>query len=139
MTLKKLIELLQTIALSKPNIRYADNGNVYDLNSKPDVEFCTFFVTQMGSEVYENQAYHKLALFYIDRLTDNFDNRLQVQSDGQREITNIINTLLDMEDVEVKYPLAFTSFNERFSDECAGVFTTVTFITDLETGICSYE
>lgn len=139
MTLKKIIELLKTIALSKPNIRYVGDGNVYDLNTKPDVVYSTFYITQQGSDIYENQAYHKLSLFYIDRLTDSFDNKLQIQSDGQREITNIINTLMDMEDIEVNYPISFTSFNQRFCDECAGVFTTVTFITDLDTGTCGYE
>lgn len=138
MTLKEIIESLKDIALSKPNIRTAQEGNVYELNSAPDVEYSCFYITQQDSNVYENQIYHKLALFYIDRLTDGFDNKLQVQSDGQRIITNIVNTVCDIYDIEVNYPLSFTSFNERFSDDCCGVFTTVTFITDNEMGYC-YE
>lgn len=137
MTLKEIIDTLIDVSLSKPNIRTARTGNVYELNSMPDVAYSCFFITQQGSEVYENQIYHKLTLFYIDRLTDSFDNKLQIQSDGQRVITNIINTVIDM-DLEVNFPLSFTSFNERFSDETAGVFTTVTFITDNEMGYC-YE
>jgi hypothetical protein len=137
MTLKEIIDTLIDVSLSKPNIRTARTGNVYELNSMPDVDYSCFYITQQGSEVYENQIYHKLTLFYIDRLTDGFDNKLQIQSDGQRVITNIINTVIDM-DLEVNYPLSFTSFNERFSDDCCGVFTTVTFITDNEMGYC-YE
>lgn len=137
MTLKEIIDTLIDVSLSKPNIRTARTGNVYELNSMPDVDYSCFYITQQGSEVYEHQIYHKLTLFYIDRLTDGFDNKLQIQSDGQRVITNIINTVIDM-DLEVNYPLSFTSFNERFSDDCCGVFTTVTFITDNEMGYC-YE
>lgn len=137
MTLKEIIDTLIDVSLSKPNIRTARTGNVYELNSMPDVDYSCFYITQQGSEVYENQIYHKLTLFYIDRLTDGFDNKLQIQSDGQRVITNIINTVIDM-DLEVNFPLSFTSFNERFSDDCCGVFTTVTFITDNEMGYC-YE
>lgn len=139
MTLKNIVGCLLDVAKTKPNIRTTGEGNVYDLNSKPDVVYNCFYVTQMGSDVYENQVHHKLTLFYIDRLTDNFDNKLQVQSNGQMEITNIINTVCNICDVEVDYPISFTSFNERFTDDCCGVFTTVTFITDLELGNCGYE
>ena len=139
MTLKNIIELLKTIALSKPTIRYVGDGNVFDLNSVPDFKYGVFYITQQGSDIYENQEYHKLTLFFIDRLTDEADNKLQIQSNGQREISNIVNTLMDMEDVYVNYPLSFTSFNQRFADDCAGVFSTITFITDREMGNCYYE
>lgn len=138
MTLKQTIQLLKTIASSKPNIRYVAEGNVYELNQKPDVEYGVFYITQSQSEVYENYIKYKLSLFFIDRLTDGFDNRLQIQSDGIRVIKNILNTFEDMGDDEVEYPLSFTSFNERFCDECAGVFTTVSIITDGESG-CVFD
>lgn len=138
MTLKETIELLKDIAISKPNIRYANDGNVYDINSIPNIEYGVFYVTQSNTNVYENYVQYNLNIFYIDRLVDGFDNRLQIQSDGIRTIKNIVNTFVDITDDDVSYPLNFTSFNERFCDDCAGVFTTLSIETDGESN-CSYE
>lgn len=130
MTLKETIELLKNIALSQPNIRYVGDGNVYELNHKPDIEYGVFYITQSNTQVYENYVQYNLNLFFVDRLTDGFDNRLQVQSDGIRVIKNIVNIFEDAADCEITYPLNFTSFNERFTDECCGVFTTISIISD---------
>ena len=138
MTLKETIELLKDIAISKPNIRYVNDGNVYDINAIPNIEYGVFYVTQSQTNVYENYVQYNLNLFYIDRLVDGFDNRLQIQSDGIRTIKNIVNTFVDITDDDVSFPLNFTSFNERFSDDCAGVFTTVSIETDGDSN-CSYE
>lgn len=138
MTLKETIELLKTIAQSQPNIRYVGEGNVYELNHKPDIEYGVFYITQSNTQIFDNYVQYNLNLFYVDRLTDDFDNRLQVQSDGIRVIKNILNIYEDMGDDEISYPLNFTSFNERFCDECAGVFTTVSIVTDGLSG-CIFE
>lgn len=138
MTLKGIVELLIDVAKNQPNIRYVGEGNIYDLNNKPDIEYGVFYITKQGVDVYENQIAFKLALFYVDRITDKWDNQLQVQSDGIRIIKNILNTVEDIEDVEINLPISFTTFNERFCDETAGVFTTVTITADNEMGYC-YE
>lgn len=138
MTLKESIELFKDLAVSQPNIRYVNDGNVYELNSVPNVEYGVFYITQGQTAVYENYIQYTLNLFYIDRLTDGFDNRLQVQSDGIRTIKNIVNTFENVTDSEINYPLTFTSFNERFADDCAGVFTTISVITDGESN-CFYN
>lgn len=138
MTLQNILHKLREIAQAKPNINFVGDGNVYDLNQKSDAEYSVFWMTPQGTDVYENLINHKLTLFYIDRLTDDWDNQRQIQSDGIRAINNIINTLVNNEDVEVSYPLAFTPFNHRFADACAGVFVNVTIITDGE-NICDYE
>ena len=51
----------------------------------------------------------------------------------------IINNLEMSEDVNVEYPVPFTTFNHRFTDECAGVFATIKITTDNELGLCAYE
>lgn len=139
MTIRQLIEKIKEISLTKPNINYVGVGNVYDLNTTPDAEYSVVYITQGTSSVYETYTTHSLTLFYIDRLTDNFDNRLEIQSNGVKELTNIINTLVNVEDVEVSYPLTFTYFNQRFADDCAGVFTQIALSVDNDFGTCDYE
>ncbi len=138
MTIKQLIATIEKIASKKPNINYVGVGNVYDLNTKPDVKYSVLYITPSKTDVYENEVTHSVTIFYIDRLTDNLDNKLEIQSNGTREITNIINHLVNTEDVEVNYPLSFTPFNQRFADDCAGVFTTITFSVEGE-GLCFFE
>ena len=138
MTIKQLTEAIEKIARKKPNINYVGVGNVYDLNTTPDVNYSVIYITPSKTDIYENYISHSVTIFFIDRLTDNLDNKLEIQSNGTREITNIINHLVNTEDVDVNYPLSFTPFNQRFVDDCCGVFTTVSFIVEGE-GLCFFE
>lgn len=138
MTIKKLIDVIKKIALKKPNINYVGVGNVYDLNNKPDVDYSLIYLTYQNSQVYENEVRHNIVMFYIDRLTDSFDNRLDIQTDGIKEITNIVNTVVNLEDVEVNLPIQFTPFNQRFAEDCCGVFATITFLVDGD-GNCHFD
>lgn len=138
MTIKKLIDVITKTAEKKPNINYVGVGNVYDLNSKPDVNYSLIYLTYQNSQVNENEIRHNIVMFYIDRMTDDYDNRLDIQNNGILEITNIVNTIVNLEDVEVDMPMAFTPFNQRFAEDCAGVFTTITFIVDGD-GNCHFD
>lgn len=138
MTIKKLIDVITKTAKKKPNINYVGVGNVYDLNSKPDVNYSLIYLTYQNSQVNENEIRHNIVMFYIDRMTDDYDNRLDIQNNGILEITNIVNTIVNLEDVEVDMPMAFTPFNQRFAEDCAGVFTTITFIVDGD-GNCHFD
>lgn len=138
MTIKKLIDVITKTAKKKPNINYVGVGNVYDLNTKPDVNYSLIYLTYQNSQVNENEIRHNIVMFYIDRMTDDYDNRLDIQNNGILEITNIVNTIVNLEDVEVDMPMAFTPFNQRFAEDCAGVFTTITFIVDGD-GNCHFD
>lgn len=138
MMIKALVELLEKTAATKPNINYVGVGNVYDLNTKADAEYSVVWITPIKTTVTDNGVNHTVTLFYIDRLTDNLDNRLSIQSDGMKALMNIINTVKWSEDVEVNLPIEFTPFNQRFMDDCAGVFANVVFTTDGE-GDCYFE
>lgn len=138
MTLNDLINKLLLIAKSKPNINQVGEGDIYELNHIPNVNYSVFYITQDTHEVYENRTEYTLNLFYIDRLLNDKSNQLQIQSVGIDAITNIVNELLYTWDVDVVYPLTFTPFNQRFADDCAGVYAKLTIITD-NNGICTYD
>ena len=46
MTLFEIINKLKDIAISKPNINYVGDGDVYTLNSLPNIDYSVFFITQ---------------------------------------------------------------------------------------------
>lgn len=139
MTLYEITNKLLEIAKYKPNINHIGEGDIYELNNLPNINYSVFYITQESHQVDENTAQYSLILFYVDRLTENKNNRLIIQSNGIDAITNIVNELVLTEDVDVVYPLTFTSFNQKFADDCAGVFCNITINTDNNLGVCSYE
>lgn len=139
MTLKQLIYNILEIAKEKPNIRTAQEGNIYDLNNMPDVEYNVFWLTQGQHRVGESTITYNFNMFYVNRLSDNLDNKIDIQSDGIVELVNIINSIVDELDVEVEYPLNFIPFNQRFLEDCSGVYTSVNIVVDNELGNCYWE
>lgn len=139
MTLFEIINKLKDIALSKPNINYAGDGDVYILNSLPNIDYSAFFITQNQHSIDSNTITYNLNLFYIDRIADSEDNTLNIQSDGMLQLTNIINNLVFSEDVDVDGEINFVPFIQRFADNCAGVYCSVSFVCDNNLGICNYD
>ena len=139
MTLFEIINKLKDIAISKPNINYVGDGDVYTLNSLPNIDYSVFFITQNDHSIYQDTITYSLNLFYIDRISDSEDNTLNIQSDGMLQLTNIINSLVFTEDVDVDGDITFVPFIQRFADQCSGVYCTVRFICDNNLGTCSYS
>lgn len=139
MTLFELINKLKNIAISKPNINFVGDGDVYTLNSLPNIDYSVFFITQNDHSIYQDTITYSLNLFYIDRISDSEDNVLNIQSDGMLQLTNVINTLVFSEDVDVDGEITFTPFIQRFADNCSGVYCTVRFVVDNNLGTCNYD
>ena len=139
MTLYEIINKLKSIAINKPNINYVGDGDVYVLNSLPDIDYSVFFITQNDHSIYQDTITYSLNLFYIDRISDSEDNTLNIQSDGMLQLTNIINTLVFSEDVDVDGEISFTPFIQRFADQCAGVYCNVRFTVENNLGTCNYD
>lgn len=128
MTLYKVIEKLNEIALRQPNVRTAKEGNIYEaLNANPSIKYGVFFVTQGTHTEDETWDHYTFTLFYVDRLENDMDvNRLQVQSIGKELLSNIIRTF--EEEVDCEYDIiSYTTFTQRFADECAGAYAQITF------------
>lgn len=139
MTLKELIEKIKTIARKQHNIGYVGEGDIYTLNSIPNIDYSVIFITQQNHSITADLSEYNINLFYVDRLFVDDSNRLDIQSHGITVINNIINQLTSTIDVDVEYPVSFTTFTQRFTDECGGVFATIKITTDNELGLCAYE
>ena len=139
MTLFEIINKLKSIAINKPNINFVGDGDVYTLNSLPNIDYSVFFITQNDHSIYQDTITYSLNLFYIDRISDSEDNVLNIQSDGMLQLTNIINTLVFTEDVDVDGEITFVPFIQRFADQCAGIYCNVRFIVDNNLGSCNYD
>lgn len=139
MTLKELIDTIIKVAKKQPNIGYVNEGDIFELNSLPNIDYSVIYITQTNHSVNADTIEYNINLFYVDRLMNDKSNRLEVQSHGINVLTNIINVLSNYYDVDVELPLSFTTFVQRFVDECAGVFANIKITTESEMGICGYE
>ena len=133
MNLYNAIEILKKISLQQPNIRTAFEGSIYDnLNGNNEIKYGVFGITQGNHTQDDNFAYYNFNLFYVDRLTDDESNRVQIQSIGQQSLSNIITLFCDNYDAEFTQTITYYPFTQRFKDECAGGYITVTFQVEKE-------
>lgn len=127
MTLKALVEYIKSTALSQPNVRSFGEGSIYDfMNSNPSINYDVVFVSQTIHRESERWDFYGFNIFYVSRLDDDMEsNRLEVQSIGKEVLDNIIRNVC--EELELEYPtVSFTPFTQRFVDECAGVYCSIT-------------
>lgn len=82
----------------------------------------------------ENRITYSFTFFYVDRLTENAGNQMEIQSVGIQTLDNIIRTLDDLL-LPVEEGYTFQVFNQRFMDECAGVFSNVNIVVPV-TEVC---
>lgn len=139
MTLLQIVNNLERIALTQPNVRTAGEGNIYDkMNTNPSVKYGVFFITQNTHIEYEESDRYGFTLFYVDRLEDDMEsNRLRIQSHGKQVLGNIITTFCNEFDID--FPeITYTPFTEKFVDLTAGVYATISF-NIYKNSICADE
>jgi len=125
MTLLEVIRLMERVASEQPTINMIVENDIYKLNSCKDAEYGAFaFVqSQHTGRVEEDYKTFNFSLFYVDRLTEGKANQLEVQSVGIETLGNILRRL-DEEGLIIGNA-TYQVFNQRFTDECAGVFCNV--------------
>lgn len=130
MTLAKIIDTLKMIALKHPNVNSAYEGNIYDiLNAKPDNKYASVVITQQSHTTDEIYDHYGFVIFYVDRLVDDMEeNRVQIQSIGKSMLGNIITAFCNEFEAECDN-ISYQPFTQRFADETAGVYCTITIDT----------
>ena len=127
MTLIQVIKVFENIASHQPSVNMIVRNDVFRLNAKKDAKYGVFawLQGQHSGNLDTSLTSFSFTFFYVDRLTSNLDNQLEVQSVGVQTLTNIIRR---MEEVGLFVSTDYTlqPFNQRFNDECAGVYANVT-------------
>lgn len=126
MTLKEAIKVIELVASQQPSVNMIVENDVFRLNAKPDARYGAFawLQGQHSASVDSNTISLQFTFFYVDRLTGDKGNQIEVQSVGIQTLDNILRRLDDLGMWVSRY--TFQTFNQRFVDECAGVFTNVT-------------
>jgi hypothetical protein len=138
MTLKTIIDKLKEYALATPNVGGVIVNDVFRENFWDDAHYGVVAIIQREHSVSDNIATYRFQLAYIDRLTEDKGNEVDIQSEGVMVISNIVNALIeDNADIEMNGDMSFSVFNERFKDDCGGVLADVAFLTSSPMGICN--
>ena len=132
MTLVEVIKIIEVIAARQPSINMIVENDIFKINEKADARYGIFAWTQGQHNTNADSDYinFSFTFFYVDRLKDDQSNQLEIQSVGTQTLNNIIRTLDDL-GLFVEQTFTFQTFNQRFADECAGVFCNVTLTVAL--------
>lgn len=137
MTLKTIIEELKEYALATPNVGGVIVNDVFRENFWDNAHYGVVAIIQREHSISDNLAIYRFQLGYIDRLTEDKSNEVDIQSEGVITISNIVNAFVEYNPVELNGEISFSVFNERFKDDCGGVLADVAFITTSPMGICN--
>lgn len=137
MTLKTTIEKLRDIALKTHNVRSVIINDIYRENAFANADYGVVAIIQNEHSVGDNIVTYNLTLVYVDRLAKDGSNELDIQSDGMLTLTNIINAFVgEVDDASIEGDVTFTAYNQRFVDDCAGVYADVAISVTSNMGIC---
>lgn len=127
MTLSEVIRIIEITASKQPAVNMIVENDIFRLNEAPDCRYGVFawLQGQHVGAVDDSLVRFRFTLFYADRLTADGANQVEVQSTGVEVLSNILREL-DRQGVTPLDQYTFRTFNERFHDECAGVFCDVT-------------
>lgn len=133
MTYKDIINLISEIALNTPNVNTVIVHDVYELNSRQDIEFGVIALVDKQHQIDLETSTYNFDIIYIDRkyTLDENDNRLDVYNDGIITLNHIMNELDDIaEDIDISRPFNTQMLEQRFNDECYCVLMNISITTD---------
>lgn len=127
MTLLQVIKAFELVASNQPSVNMIVENDIFRLNSLSDARYGVFGWTQgvHSGSIDSSMMNFQFTFFYVDRLTANLGNQIEVQSVGVDTLGNIIREL-ENKGIFVENTFTMQTFNQRFLDECAGVFCNLT-------------
>ncbi len=139
MTLQEVIKAFEVVASQQPSVNMIVRNDIFRLNSKSDAKYGVFGWTQgqHSSSADSSMFTYSFVFFYVDRLKNDRGNEIEVQSVGIQTLDNILRRL-DETGIYVSSTYNFQTFNQRFLDECAGVFCNVSLQVPV-TSLCSED
>lgn len=137
MRLIELVTIMKDAAMRQPAVRTVIDNDVLRINALPAVRYGVFAWQQGEHRRSAGGDFVRYAftVFYIDRLTENRSNEVEVQSTGIEVLENIIRTVEDAVAGGARQTVSFVTFNQRFEDECAGAYARIDFTVKAD-GTC---
>lgn len=118
------------LALDQKCIHYAMAGtSLYTLNPETIEEYPVLFIAPTGEHIVtDNYTTYQLSLFYLDRLTEDSINDIDIYSAAIEQLKNIVRGIETIDGViKVADDYRITNFadTESFNDRLAGAYCTI--------------
>lgn len=125
MKYKEIIKIIKNISLALPDVQSFYTGDVYEVNADQSVKYSSVVLTNQehSFDNINDKFQYNFILFYIDRLTDDENNRTDVHTAAVSALKAIVRHLEDY-DVIIN-DFKFNLFRERFNDSCAGAYASL--------------
>lgn len=126
MTLLETIRSIEQVASQQPVVNMIVRNDLFRLNAVPEARYGVFAWLQgeHSGNTQSSLITYAFTFFYVDRLTEDKSNQMEVQSVGIETLDNIIRQLYDL-GVCAETDYTIRVFQQKFVDECAGAFCNV--------------
>lgn len=139
MTLRDTIAAIERLASAEPAVNTIVQNDVFRLNTMPAAKYGVFAWTQQQHTIpmEADMLRFTFNLFYVDRLTEDAGNEVEIQSTAVQVLRNVLRGLPAL-GVFQAGDAVIRTFNQKFEDECAGAFATVALEVGADT-ICNFN
>ena len=135
MTLKNLLNAINTLALNEKIINYATAGtSLYSLNPKNIENYPVLFSSPTGDHLVEERTTtFSITLFYFDRLAAGDEDNIDIYSAAIEQLQTLIlkignlNGVLKVED---GYRITNFADTETFDDRLCGAYAQIDIVTN---------
>ena len=132
MNIVQLNQYIEKIARCIQIVHSYSSQSPYEYwNAKGDVQYGSVCFCVKKSRMRSNTITYDAVLYYGDRVVDTPSNKEQIWSDANNVIQNIVGTINMQSDgeVSVSYPYDITNFEQKFADNLAGAYATLSIET----------
>ena len=132
MNIVQLNQYIEKIARCIQIVHSYSSQSPYEYwNAKGDVQYGSVCFCIKKSRMRSNTITYDAVLYYGDRVVDTPSNKEQIWSDANNVIQNIVGTINMQGDgeVSVSYPYDITNFEQKFADNLAGAYATLSIET----------
>lgn len=136
-TLIEVVDLLRQISCAHPTLNTFLYG-VYNIESKDNIDYPVLAITVNSATRTGNTLNYNLNLLYADRLTDDRDNELYVQTTGLQVLSEVLNVMGWVDDISLSESQDMYTFTEQFSNNTAGTYTTIQLQAANPIGDCAW-
>ena len=132
MNIVQLNQYIEKIARCIQIVHSYSSQSPYEYwNAKGDVQYGSVCFCIKKSRMRSNTITYDAVLYYGDRVVDSPSNKEQIWSDANNVIQNMVGTI-NMQsggEVSVSYPYDITNFEQKFADNLAGAYATLSIET----------
>ena len=132
MNIVQLNQYIEKIARCIQIVHSYSSQSPYEYwNAKGDVQYGSVCFCIKKSRMRSNTITYDAVLYYGDRVVDTPSNKEQIWSDANNVIQNIVGTINMQSDgeVSISYPYDITNFEQKFADNLAGAYATLSIET----------